>query len=186
MYNISNEKRKEIMEFYYKYQDFFSNEAHYLFSEFAIGNDNFCDILLELYTYFQVLENEVNPYYDFYRYLCDKHKNIEKRKILEVASGYIPVVSYLITINQNMENKIVSMDPNNIPIKIKGIRKMRKNFSLRTNIDSFDLLIAHCPCDAFELLLTKAIKEKKEFTIQTCQCSSGGGTSIVDMTGLTI
>ena len=34
------------------------------------------------------------------------------------------------------------------------------------------MIIAHCPCEALEPILSKVINEKKEFTIQMCKCSS--------------
>lgn len=143
--------------------------------KFSKGEEVLCDIILEFYTYFKAIENELNPYYDFYKYLSIKHPNLSKRKILEVASGYIPAMSYLITMNEKMENIITTMDPKRLPIKIKGVHQKRKEFTSETNINQFDLVFAHCPCECFEILLKKTVEEKKEFSIQTCQCGVGNG-----------
>ncbi len=173
MYRITNEKRKEILKFYLKYRELFSKDVHYLFTEFYLENEFLCDTLLEFYTYLHAIEDYVNPYYDFYKYLCEKHANISKKKILEIASGYIPAFSYLLVINQKMENIIVAMDPVSLPLKIKGVTIKNNLFSLETDLQNIDLLIAHCPCEALETILNKAVNEKKEFTIQTCKCTSG-------------
>jgi len=172
MYNISVEKRKEIFSFYLKYKDFFSEIVQDLFCDFINGKDCLCDVLLQFYTYFEAIDNEINPYYDFYNYLIVKHPNIAKQKVIEVACGYVPAISHLISLNNKMENLIIAMDPKIIPVNFNGIKKERNFFSLDTDIDNFDLIIAHCPCEALESIITKAVNEKKEFTIQMCKCSS--------------
>ena len=64
---IAKEKRDEIVNFYYKYKNFFSESAQYLFEQFEEENDIFCDILLEMYTYFHAIEIEINPNFEFYQ-----------------------------------------------------------------------------------------------------------------------
>lgn len=170
MYKITKEKREKILNFYYKYKNFFSESAQYLFEQFEEENDIFCDILLEMYTYFHAIEIEINPNFEFYQYLCEKHPNLKKRKILEVACGYIPGISYMINLKEQMETPIIAMDPKILPEKIIGIQGKREKFTDNTGLKDIDLLIAQCPCEAFEPLINKAISEKKEFSIQMCKC----------------
>lgn len=173
MFKISQEKRKEILEFYWKYKDLFDENTQYIFNEFSLGNDLICDTLFEFYTYFHAIADSINPYYVFYKYLCQKHQSISKKKILEVASGYIPAFSYLLALHEKMEHQIIAMDPVSLPLNIKGVTIKQDLFTPQTNLQKIDLLVAHCPCDALEIIINKAVKEKKEFTIQTCKCASG-------------
>lgn len=173
MFKITDEKREEIFKFYLKYSDFFSDSVQDVFCDLVNGKEIACDVLFQFYTYMHAIEDDINPYYDFYKYLREKHPNMEKRKILEVASGYIPAIAYILTLNEEMENIITTIDPKSLPIKIEGINKKIKKFTLSTNIEEFDLLISHCPCEALTPLLTKAINEKKEFSIQICKCGTG-------------
>ena len=63
MFKISQEKRKEILEFYWKYKDLFDENTQYMFNEFSLGNDLICDTLFEFYTYFHAIADSINPYY---------------------------------------------------------------------------------------------------------------------------
>lgn len=172
MYIIEPEKRTEILAIYNQYKSKFNNVEQEFFANFQKGENYFCDILLQLLTYTKAIDNEINPFFKFYNYLQSKHPNLSKRKILEVASGYIPALSYLITNFEKMDYPISTMDPNSLLIKINGIEQQPISFQKSTDISKYDLVIAHCPCEALKPLLESLIANKKEFSIQTCQCGA--------------
>ena len=172
MFDIREEKREEILNFYKSNQNKFTFEDERIMDMLEEHKEPICITLLQLYTYFDALDQNMNKYYEFYQYLCAKHPHIEKRKILEVASGYVPAISYLITKNNHMEQEITAMDPLNIPVQMTGVKQVNDSFSRKTNIQDYNLLISHCPCGLLDEIFSAVLREKIEFSIQTCQCGT--------------
>lgn len=174
MYIISKKKRNEILDFYKKNHQYYSAYDSLEFMDFAKGETPAYEDFFQLYSYFDALPDIVHPYFKFYKLLCNKYPNLDKRKILEVASGYVPAISHIIATHKKMEHPIVAMDPKAIPLKRNDIIVKRQPFTLSTDITPYDLVISHLPCDALNILMPKLVINRKEFSIQMCRCKSDG------------
>ena len=94
---------------------------------------------------------------------------MKERKVLEIASGLIPGLAYLIE-KIIKPNNISCMDPRLLNLPVRGVKQIKNKFTMETDISPYDLLIAHCPCEAFEVIVNRVLEEPKDICIQTCRC----------------
>lgn len=171
MYKISAQKRAEILNFYFANQNNLPYTMQIVLADLIRGEAPLNDIMLELYTYFHAIPDEINYIYELYQFIKAKFPDLEARKILEIASGVIPSLSYMILKHEKMQYQIHTMDPLSLQIPIKGVKQEKREFTSQTNIKNYNLLLASCPCNAFDTILQSAIQNQKEFCVQTCSCN---------------
>lgn len=126
------------------------------------------------YLFTEKYANSPNVYIYFIELLHNKFPNLSRSKILEVASGYIPGLAILINELYKPEEKITCVDPKLIGIRVPRIIQKKEYFTKRTDTTKYDLLIAHCPCDAFDDMVESVLTSPTNMCVQTCPCRYNG------------
>lgn len=139
-------------------------------------NGNFApDILRQIYDELGIIKDEDNMYAGFVDILENKF-NINSN-IIEVGSGVIPSIAKRISLKQN-KGTITVYDPRVMPNYQTNERLVLKKerFTNKTKVNKANLLIGFMPCTATELIIEKAVNNKKDFLIGLCE----GGCSDYD------
>ena len=173
--NTSEKKRLEnfIRENKSKYsngiQDFFDNS-------FDIDEIYQNDFMGQIYAYLFTEKYASNPgvFIFFIELLQSKFPNLSKKKILEVASGYIPGLAILINEKCKPDKQITCMDPKSLDLPLSNIVILKQEFSAKTDISKYDLLLAHCPCDVFDDMVESVVESPTDMCVQTCPCRCDG------------
>ena len=158
-----------------KYSNKYSKEAwEYIEENFfnMIDSKETPDILMQVYS-----ELGINPSAAvFYK----KHLKLLKSifpidgNIVEVASGRIPAFANMLAKEQGKIGKgtvtiyeplLVELEP-----KYQNITIHNEYFQEDTDISFADLVVAIMPCEATEVILESAIKNRKPFYIAMCGC----------------
>ncbi len=128
--------------------------------------------VLELFDQWGLLEDEINPYLQFSNYLNEKTDIA--RNVIEVSAGRLARVSQKIAHLQfeKEAGTITAYDKYllNLASDNQNYKLVRENFSEKTNIVSTDLIVALKACGATEIIIKRAIEEKKDFVIALCDC----------------
>lgn len=132
------------------------------------------DFMGQIYAYLftEKYANSPHVYIYFIELLHNKFPNLSRSKILEVASGYIPGLAILINELYKPEEKITCVDPKLIGIIVPRIIQKKEYFTKRADTTKYDLLIAHCPCDAFDDMVESVLTSPTNMCVQTCPCRS--------------
>lgn len=124
-----------------------------------------CDIN-QIYCYLNLIDINETEYYTFYN-LSKKYFNLNNIKILEVACGYIPILSSIYKNNNfdidALNNKIVIDNYNNI-------KTIECDLTDKFNLEKYDLIIGFRPCDTTEQILDLCYFYNKDFMIYLCPC----------------
>lgn len=167
--SITDEDLKKLIRFKKKYLSLYPIDLQKeiedkLFLGFTDNND----IINQIYSFVNIIKKDLNPYLYFSNFVNEKFKTKEKR-ILEVGAGIIPVLTNLM---ENQFNIKIDCIDKKIIFKylVKG-KIFEEDFSLKTNISNYDLLIGYNPCGATENIIRNAINNQKEFCIALCGCS---------------
>lgn len=172
--------RDEMMKHYKNFEDYmevygqqYSDYAlEYIYNTF--GNDLYSgyiqDIMLQIYAEIDLIPEERNIYKGFIDLFKTKY-SLDKN-ILEVGGGYFPAMAKYIDGKQQQERKgsITVYDPRLITNKLGNIRLVNECFTLSTNIDEFDRIIALASCGATEIIIKKANEANIDFFIGLCNC----------------
>lgn len=170
---LNNKQIRKLNEFIEQYKGYYSESIQEMLINFDGQSDIVqYDFMLQIYSYLfpDAFANEYNLYTMFYKYLRHRFPNAPSKKILEVASGYLPGLSIILREKFKRKMNVSCIDPKALPIKINGITITRANFTVDTDTSDIDLIIANCPCDAFDVIVDSILINPKEICIQTCPC----------------
>ena len=131
------------------------------------------DILMQIYTELN-FEYEKGSYYE--RHLKKIQDNFDIRcNILDIDSGMIPSFANLLASRQLQLKKgtVTLYEPLLLSTskKYKNMTLHKEAFTTETNIKSYDLITGIMPCEATELIIEQACKNKKDFYIAMCGCT---------------
>lgn len=141
--------------------------------EYLNSDDLIPSNIYSIYDQLGLLPENNNRYDDFVNHL-EKAFDIQCN-ILEVGGGNLPRIGERIAYRQQISNKkgtITVYDPD-LSVKKNSFPNLilcRDNFTLETDIRSYDLLIGEYPCDATDLMVRRALDENKDLYIQMCDC----------------
>lgn len=170
---LNNEQIRKLKEFIEQNKGFYSDNLREMLVNYDENSEiDKYDFMLQIYSYLfpELFANEYNLYTMFYKYLRHRFPNAPSKKILEVASGYLPGLSIILREKFRRKINISCIDPKALPINIDGINVRKANFTADTDTSNIDLIIANCPCDAFDVIVDSILINPKEICIQTCPC----------------
>ncbi len=131
------------------------------------------DILMQIYTELGIESPEGN----FYK---EHVKRIKERfdigcNILDIASGKIPAFANSLAYEQLRIGKgtITLYEPLLIETKSKhrNMTLHKQEFTSDIHIKEFDLLTGIMPCEATELIIEQACRNRKDFYVAMCGCT---------------
>lgn len=147
------------------YQEFWQKD-------FKVGKDYQYDFVNQVYAYLFPEKCKDTIYRTFIEYIIDKFPNLSDKQIIEVASGYLPAVSILLTKTLDLNRPITCIDPKAILLDIPGIISKKEEFTENTDLSNNNIIIAHCPCGLLDLIIKKTIQNQQELCVQTCPCGN--------------
>lgn len=129
--------------------------------------------------------NQVNSFLDIEHPKGDFYQQnleiIKKRfdlncNVLEVGGGYLPSFAEKVAKEQLRRKKgtITVYDPKllmKVP-RFPNMKLVKRNFTEKTGIKKYDLLLGILACEGAEVLVEKACEENKNFYISICNCPS--------------
>lgn len=163
---------KEVIDFIKKYKDFYP--------EYFI-NDRLkkckygytCDVD-QIYCHLSKIDITTSVYYNFYN-LSLKYFNIKDLKLLEVCSGYIPILSSIYKENginiEALNKRILFKD-------YKDIKTIEFDLNNEYDLSDYDLIVGIRPCDVTKNIIDYCYKYKKDFMIYLCPCIHEPKTNI--------
>lgn len=156
----------------YNYEPFCEEYIEDNFFE-QIGERVVADILIQLYSEIGLYKEEDNIYI---QHLNNIKKNFKVDcNILDVASGCVPAFANIIAREQLKIGKgtVTIYDPNLVIDKVKypNMKLNRTEFNLDIDVSEFDLITGIFTCDATDIILESACKNKKDFYVAMCGCS---------------
>ena len=122
-----------------------------------------CDVD-QIYCYLNKKDIKKTIYYYFYELSC-QYFDFSNKKLLEVACGYIPILSS-IYINNNINISAI-----NIKILINnynGVRTIEYDLNKDFDLSTYDLILGIRPCNITENILDNCYKYKKDFMFYLC------------------
>lgn len=147
-----------------------SNWVHFLDKKFQV------DILRQMYSELGFMDDKEDIYHAFIKIL-EENFDIDT-DIIEVGGGRIPSLAKRIALKQK-KGTITVYDPNLIstdsPYPNMVLRK--QPFTLQTPVKEDQLIIGFMPCEATEILIQQAVRNKKDFLVALCE---GGHYSFDD------
>lgn len=110
-------------------------------------------------------------YYNFYKVIKNSFQ-LTNKKIIEVCSGLIPIVSSIIKQNETVKS-ITALNSNFLFKNYKNVKTIKANLkSKELNFSQADLIIGFRPCSPTENIMDMAIKFKKDFVLYLCPCDN--------------
>lgn len=127
-----------------------------------------CDIN-QIYCYLNKIPIKNTDYYKLVQIIND-HFNLKNMNILEVACGYIPILSGIIKENYNTKNTAIN---NKILINnYKNVNTIEFDLFKPFNLSDYDLIIGFRPCAITENIILECFYYKKDFLIYLCPCDN--------------
>ncbi|MBR3199523.1 MAG: hypothetical protein IKG27_05880 [Bacilli bacterium] len=100
--------------------------------------------------------------------IISKYFDLNNKKILEVACGYIPILSSIIKEKYSCEIKAIN---NKILFHhYKGVETEERDLFKSYDLSGFDLIIGFRPCEITETIILECFKYKKNFAFYLCPC----------------
>lgn len=171
MLELTDAEKRQVNKFIAKYYRKYSIGARDFFDmEYEPDSIYNCDFMQQIYIYlFTEKYQRCEEIYNYFiELLQSKESSLPAMSILEVASGYVPSVAILLNARFKMAKKITCMDPRSLAIRHRNISVKKTMFTPNTDTSKYDLLIAHCPCDAFDDMVDNVLKNPKDMCVQTC------------------
>ncbi len=128
---------------------------------------------MEIYEYLGLIHPKGNFYQKYF-------ENIKERfnlrgNVLEIGGGLIPSFAEKIAQEQiNLGKGTITVYDKAIILKESRCPNMtlvKENFTTKTEIQDFDLVIGILPCTVTSLIVTRACEENKDFYVALCNCS---------------
>lgn len=156
---------KEVIDFMIKHKDFY---LEYL-NERIIKKIQYgytCDVD-QIYCHLNLINIKNSAYYNFYQ-IIKKFFRLNKKKILECASGKIPILGSII---KECEDCIVDCINNEFIFDFyKGTNCIKYNLKNEFDFSDYDLIVAFRPCEVTENIVDNCIKYNKSFILYFCPC----------------
>lgn len=151
-------------------EDYKEIETQYLIQNYGMFEYNkfVPDVLRQIYDEIGLLSDEDNLYLGFIKIL-EENFDIDSN-IIEVGGGVIPSLAKHIHLKQK-KGSITVYDPR-LSHSIKdepGFKLKREKFTDKTKINKANIIIGLMPCEATELIIRKAAKQKINFLIGLCE-----------------
>lgn len=173
MFRLTEEEKIILNKFIKDNKDRYSEYVQRFFDEeFDINEVYSYDFMLQIYSYLftkRYISNG-NIFMYFIELLYSKFPDLSRRKILEVASGYIPGFAIIMNELYKMEYSITCIDPKIINLPLSNIKLLNKKFESSMDTSMYDLILAHCPCEAFDEIVKRVMSSPTDMCVQTCPC----------------
>lgn len=125
-----------------------------------------CDID-QIYCHLNLVNIKDTVYYKFYL-LSKNYFNLDNIRILEVACGYIPIMS---SIYKKYEvNNIEAINQKILIKNYKNVKTIEYDLTKEYNLSKYDLIIGIRPCNITVNIIKNCIKYKKNFMLYLCPC----------------
>lgn len=124
-----------------------------------------CDID-QIYCYFNLVDIKKTIYYKFYN-IVSKNFKVNKLHLLEIACGYIPILSSI------YKERGIDIDAVNNKILInnyKGVNTIEYDLNNDFDLSKYDLIVGIRPCYVTENIIDNCYKNKKDFILYLCPC----------------
>ena len=129
------------------------------------------DILMQVYSELGILKDNV------YLKHLEKIKNIFdiNCNVLEIGGGMLPAFSNILAREQlRIGNGTVTVYDRLLATtkpKHPNMKLIKDEFTLKSDIKSFDLVLGIMPCDATEIMIQKVCEARKNFYLFMCGCN---------------
>lgn len=165
--------KKKILKFINKYEkEYPKSTFNYIqkILDSEIKNKARYDFMNQIYSALNMLPKKYNLYIDFIKIIKKRHSL--NQNILEIGCGRYPALSCEIAKIQRKKKAgtITACDPLLMIDNIQNIKLIKDEFKDDTEIQNYDLIIASYPCESTELIVKKACKAEKAFSILLCDC----------------
>lgn len=127
------------------------------------------DYFRQIYDELRLIPDERNIYLGFMELLQEEF-SIENKNIIEVGCGRIPTLAKKISLKQ-INGTITVYDPllNREEKETNKFHLKREKFTKNTPLQGTQLLIGFMPCEAADIMVERAIKERIDFMIALCE-----------------
>ncbi len=125
--------------------------------------------LRQLFSKFQVIYPEVDPYLFIYQLL--KKFSFLNGNCCEVGAGFYPRLAELVlpTLEQN-HHKLTVYDPELVLERLGNAKLVKDKFTSQTSMKDIDTIYGLFPCEATIPMIDKAILENKNLLLAFCGC----------------
>lgn len=135
----------------------------------------------QIYAELGLISNEENEYYQILNFL---KRNFDLGcNVLEICGGHYPILSKYIDIEQTRIQKgtITVYDPKLVVSKLGNVKLVKEDFSKKTDISKYDLIISQFPCNLFDDIVDSAAISNKDYFIALCECIYKKYSSKIDL-----
>lgn len=158
---------KALESFLKQYGQYYPEEAiKFIKKNFLYENDT--DIILQIRSKLNLIPPEQDIYQGFINNL--KQYNLNRGDLLEVASGFYPILSERLTSEPNV-NQVTAIDPQIIPCSSAKLKTQKCRFKLTDNTKKYNCLVALKPCEITIDIIQNAFKYHKPFSVGLCGCT---------------
>ena len=162
---IVREKKKRVIDFILENKEYYKEYLNPNIMKKI--NYGYTSDVNQIYCHLGFKKIENTDYYEFYK-IIKENFGITNKRIIDVACGLIPIVSYIIKLNENCyikaaDKRIIFKNYKNIPTEEIDLTK-------DYNIEDYDLIIGFRPCYVTENIIIQALKNNKDFCIYMCPC----------------
>ena len=165
MHMNSKTNNDDVIAFLKKHRNFYSEYFEQNRLE-KIKYGYTCDIN-QIFCYLHKIPIEQTDYF-LLATLIAKYFNLPNKKVLEVACGYIPILSSIIKKKYGCDIKAIN---NKILLhNYNGVNTEEFDLFKPYNLSEFDLIIGFRPCDITESIILECFKYKKDFVFYLCPC----------------
>lgn len=160
-------KNNQIIDFIKKHKDFYPEYfKNNRLSKIRYGYT--CDIN-QIYCYLDKIPIRETDYFLFSN-IISKHFNLKNIEILEIACGYIPILSGIFKDNYN--SNITAVNNKILIENYKGVTTKEFDLMQPYDFSSSDLIIGFRPCEITENVILQCFNYKKSFVIYLCPCTN--------------
>lgn len=156
-------------QYYPDYKRAFLDKA--IFHEFKFI-DSVPDVLLEIYIYLNVVREKYDVYTKMINFYEEFFSEPFNKNIIEIGSGNLPNLAHELQKRINCEGgtgHVIGYDPE-LAVMLSGVELRKELFNLQTDVSNVDVLLGLYPCEGTEVMLDKALREKKELCLRLCDC----------------
>lgn len=110
---------------------------------------------------------ETSAYYKFFK-IVKSQFNLRNKNILEVACGYIPIVSSIFAERTN--SKVTAINSKILFKNYKNVQTKEQDLLQNFDVSNFDLVVGFRPCYVTEKTIEMCFKFNKDFVLYLCPC----------------
>lgn len=166
--SFNNNELSKLHEFKYKYFNLYpSNLQEEIENNLFLGFTNNEDTINQIYCYLNLVEDNINHYKSFIKYLKTEF-NLQYLNIIEVGSGSIPLLAHYL--EEKYKTSVAVQDPITLFANYTKGNIYKDLFNENTDISNYNLIIGYNLCESTENIIISAIKNKKDFSVATRGC----------------